>query len=454
MRILLINCPSKQKFVKEGRCQHKAGVFGTVYPPLTLVSMATILKKRHSVWVIDAEIGNVKEKDVLKDIKNKGFELIIVNVSSPTAEKDISFIKKLREIGYSKSIGALGIHATFFAREFLEHTPVDFVILGEGETFALSLSEARQLSLKDALGVAYRDKKGVKFNANPKPDVDALPIPDWCLIDYKKYRIPLFDKPYVIVQIGRGCPYKCVFCIAPYHYGSKVRSKSVKKIIIEIENGLSLGVRDFFFFQETFNIDNGLIQELCRVIIKKRLNIRWFANSRADLIDDETLRLMKKAGCWMVSLGIESLDQRVLNNARKGCTIQKLKEGINKINRAGILAMGQFIIGLPGDTLATMKKTVLLSKRIGLDFAVFYNATPFPGTELYSQKYDRFYKKKGWDQSLEYSEISMKGGIDTNKIVKAAWISFYARPALVIRLARKLGFWTLLRAAWSIIKLR
>jgi len=455
MRFVLINPPSKEKFVKEGRCQHKAGVFATVYPPLSLVMIGTVLSRTHTVKIVDGEIKKPGQDVLINELVMKKQQLcdaVIVNVSTPTVKKDLAFIEDMRKKGFSGLIGLTGIHTTFFAKDFLKNAPVDFIIMGEPETFALSAaSQKDKLSLPATKGIAYKRGSEIVLNDNPKPDLNKLPAPNWKLIDYKKYRIPFSNKPYLIVQTGRGCPYSCSFCNAPYYYGKKVRLKSIEKILEELKQGIKLRVNNFFFFHETFNLDHSFVRKLCKAIINEKMAIKWFANSRVDLLDNYTLQLMAKAGCWMISLGIESMSPAVLAKTRKNLKLNPaaLKDKIREIRKTGIISIGHFILGLPGDNIDSIKNTIRLSRRLGLDFAVYYIATPFPGSELFHSGY---YKQPKWNEAVDYSQNLLVEKIKLKKYIIKAYLGFYLRPKTWINTFRRLGLKAVVRMGFSLLR--
>ena len=195
-----------------------------------------------------------------------------------------------------------------------------------------------------------------------------------------------------MVAPTRGCPYSCSFCTTHSYYGSSLRRRSPGRVVQEIRRNVeSFGVRDFLFWSDTFTLDRQYVKDLCRAILDSKLKVSWACNSRIDTADLETFRIMKKAGCWMVSYGIESSSQDVLNRSKKGAEVQDADQAVRWTQEAGMMATGHFVLGLPGDTVSSIQETIAFSMTLGLDFAQYYCAVPFPGSSLYQEA-----KENGW----------------------------------------------------------
>ena len=145
------------------------------------------------------------------------------------------------------------------------------------------------------------------------------------------------------------------------------------------ENVERYGIRDFFIWADTFTADRRYVRELCRAICESGMRISWTCNSRVDTIDQETLLLMKEAGLWMVSYGLESGSDAILAASGKGITVAQSREAVELAHRLGIRVAGHFMFGLPGETEETMAETLALALALPIDIAQFYAAAPFPG---------------------------------------------------------------------------
>ena len=248
--------------------------------------------------------------------------------------------------------------------------------------------------LSDVVGISYKDAAGAVIH---NPDAgwlppEEIPAPAWEHFDLAPYRLPLSGRPFLIVAPVRGCPYACSFCTAPVYYGRKLRKRPVANVIAEIKDNIRrFGVTEFFIWADTFTADRKYVRSFCAGILEAGLRITWTCNSRVDTIDGETLALMKKAGLWMISFGLESGDDDILAASGKRITTADSRRAVRLARAAGVRTAGHFILGLPGETEATMAATLRLASELPLNIAQFYAAAPFPGTRLYEEA-----TAKGW----------------------------------------------------------
>ncbi len=178
------------------------------------------------------------------------------------------------------------------------------------------------------------------------------PYPAWDLLDLERYRLPLVDKPYVIVETSRGCPYSCDFCVAPIHQGHKFREKSAKRLVDEIERGhREFGLTFFYLWGDTVTLNVKTFSAFCEELIARKLPVQWFGNARADnLTDPAFVKRLREAGCWMLALGIETESEETRKDMMKRLDGQKIRTALTNMRTAGIRSFGFFILGYPGDT--------------------------------------------------------------------------------------------------------
>ena len=282
----------------------------------------------------------------------------------------------------------VGTHVTVASGEALREPGLDIVIRGEPEKIILELC-SKGLSNREAVrGISYKQQSGeIAHNLSEdflKPD--EIPAPAWHCMDTGPYRLPLKGRPFLIVSPSRGCPYSCSFCTAPIYYGNRLRERPVEKVIDEIERNASrYGVKDFFIWSDTFTANNNYVRQFCRAIGERNLQVSWTCNSRVDTVTGDLLQVMRDAGLWMISFGIESSSDHVLERAGKRITADQSSKAVRSAHRAGIKTAGHFIFGLPGETEKTMIETLELALELPLDIAQFYAAVPFPGTRLHDE---------------------------------------------------------------------
>jgi radical SAM superfamily enzyme YgiQ (UPF0313 family) len=194
-------------------------------------------------------------------------------------------------------------------------------------------------------------------------------------------------KSYCIVFASRGCPYGCIFCAAHVTNGKNIRKRSPKNFVSEIIFlNKKYGVDEFLFGDPTFNFDNKCVSEICEEILKMRNPIKWRCAVRADHLEPEIIKVMKKSGCVKVIMGVESADQKVLDLMKKQQSLEDIIKGLGLLKRLKMPVDPSFILGMPGETTESIGKTIKLAKLICRDpgnLACFSLATAFPGTELY-----------------------------------------------------------------------
>lgn len=209
--------------------------------------------------------------------------------------------------------------------------------------------------------------------------------------------------------------------------------RSVPRVVAEIRRNVEVfGVKEFLFWSDTFTLDKKYVRDLCQAFIDARLGISWASNSRIDTVDPELFRIMRKAGCWMVSYGIESVSQEVLDQCKKGADVADIENAVRWAKQAGLQVTGHFVLGLPGDTVATIQKTLAVSRRLGLDFAQYYCAVPFPGSRLYREAQEHgWLPPTPWEDYHQDKALLQLPGLPPEEVQRLrdeAYRQFYAQP--------------------------
>jgi radical SAM superfamily enzyme YgiQ (UPF0313 family) len=284
------------------------------------------------------------------------------------------------------------------------------------------------------------------------------PYPAWDLLDLDHYRLPLVDEKYVLVETSRGCPYSCDFCVAPIHQGHKFREKGATALVDEIERGhREFGLTFFYLWADTATLNVKAFSAFCDELIARKLPIRWFGNARADnLTDPVFVRKLRAAGCWMLALGIETESEDTRKTMMKRLEGQKIRTALANMREAGIRSFAFFIMGYPGDTANSLERTIAYAIELDPDFANFYPAVPYPGTELYAKaKGAGLLLDEDWSR-MEYSYYVLRGnGLDETRVMGAinrAKRRFYFRPAYLVRHAGDLARLALTKrdVAWHV----
>ncbi len=416
----------------------------TLWPPVSLATMGAVLEEGgHQVTIVDCPAQDMD----LKDFKNVLFSfrpsLVIWSSGTPSIKSDLGLSRLVKTALPTARTATFGTHVSALTQESMEPFPsLDYVIRNEPELTAKELATALEEGRgpEGILGLSFRMNNECVHNSS-RPfiqDLDSLPLPAWHLCNLDSYRLPLKGEPFLIVSPLRGCPFSCTFCTSQTYYGPRLRTKSVERVIEEITYDQErFSTDEFFFWADTFVVNKSYVEAVSRALVDRGLTVSWACNSRVDTVDRALLKLMGEAGCWMISYGLESGEQSVLDEARKGARIEQAFDAVKWTREAGIKAVGHFILGLPGETPASLEKTISFAKTLDLDLAQFYCAVPFPGSELYETA-----KDKGWIKSADFSDFRQDFAVmelpevtsaDIMRARSRAFRQFYLRPAVIYR---------------------
>lgn len=362
------------------------------------------------------------------------------NTATPTFKSDLRHGHMIKDMTPETITGVMGTHVSALPEEALNIPSIDIVVRREPERTIRNLCRARRRSWSSIEGISYRIPKGGEIRHNPDAEFlrpEEIPIPAWHFLDIKPYRLPLRGKPFLIVAPIRGCPYPCNFCTAPIYYGKRLRKRPVKQVVNEMQDNITrYGVKDFFIWADTFTADKAYVNRLCREIIIRRLPISWACNSRVDTVEREILVLMKEAGLWMISYGLESGNNDILKNTGKNLTAEQSRAAVTAASQLGIKTSGHFIFGLPGETEETMKQTLSFALDLPLNIAQFYTAAPFPGTGLYRQALTEGWLKAGSAFSQSHTVMDLPGlpAVKVEAFRRYAFKRFYMRTRPLLNL--------------------
>lgn len=446
-RILLFNPTDAQgnHYTREGRCTQKADTWGTVWPPLSLATAAAMLQEDgHQISVIDFSAAVPQRKSLAETIQAIKPNFAIWPTSTETLSFDVKLAELIKENCSSTITAVFGTHVSALPGQALANPCIDAVIRREPEGIIRNLCRSALADWGSVDGISYRDMSDGQIRSNPDAaflEPESLPAPAWHFLNLNGYRLPLKNRKFLIVAPIRGCPYSCSFCTAEIYYGRKPRYRPVENVIDEIAVGLSrYGIRDFFIWADTFTVNREYVRNFCRRITERKLSIDWTCNSRVDTLDEETLAEMKKAGLWMISFGIESGSNGILEASGKRTTVEQSRQAVRMARKMGIKTAGHFMFGLPGETAATMKETLDLALSLPLDIAQFYAATPFPGTRLFAQAGKNNWLKPGlvMSQSRAVMELPALKSREIDQYIRLAYRKFYLRPRIIY------GIWTMI----------
>jgi anaerobic magnesium-protoporphyrin IX monomethyl ester cyclase len=467
-KILLVYPPTG-RIVREDRCQQPIEhlPLAPLLPPTDLMYMAGVAELAGCICKIgDYGIDHASIAEFASDLRKFCPDWLVINVATPTLREDLEVCRAAKNINPRIVTVAKGAHFLTCAKETLELFPaLDLIIRGEPEQTLQELVADK--SRAQIPGLVWRDEASGRIIINAdrpfNPQLDSLPYPARHLIDNQRYRRPDNGEVQAVINVSRGCPYDCFFCLATQVSGEKVRVRSSANIVGELRECVDkYHIRYFLFWSDLFNLDRGWACALCRAIIDSGLKITWAANTRADTMDEELARLMRRAGCRLVSMGVESGSQMVLNQMGKRINLEEVRKACDVLKQAGIQQYCYFVIGLPWDTEETVEQTIRFAIELDSDYAIFSSAVPFPGSRFYDYalKSGLLHPEAGNGFKEAYYYPVAKGHYLSQERIfelrKLAIRRFYLRPRYICKSALRIRSLTELgryfRAAWAIVR--
>jgi len=454
MKIYLLNPPFVPNFVRCGRWQGAAARSGGLDYPKWLAYATGVLEETFEVRLVDAPARKLNKEDVIKDVKKFKPDLIVVDSNFSSLSNDINVTKSLKEYTGATTV-LVGPPASQFPEQILKNEGVDVVAKFEYDFTLREIAEAIEKGngFKEIKGISYKENGKIVHNPNREfttsEDLNNMPFVSKVYkkhLNIRDYFLSQSLYPEVQIFAGRGCPHKCTFCSWPVTLmGRKYRARSAENIADEFEwikENLP-EVKEIFIEDDTFTINKKLVRQFCEEIKKRKIDITWSCNARADL-DYETMKKMKEAGCRLLIVGYESGSDEILKNIKKGITTKKAREFTKNTKKTGLLIHADFIIGLPGETHETARETLEFIKEIKPDILQMAVATPIPGTEFYE-----YVKKNGYllvdDMSESIDENGYQNCIvsypgftkeDIEKWVNKILKSYYLNPSYLLTFIR------------------
>jgi len=420
-----------------------------IQPSLGLGSLATAIRDRHDVRILDCIKEGVTAKKFGAAVRR--YRPDVVGLQCYTF--DLSFVNKalkaVRRIDRKIVTMVGGPHPSAMPEEMMDvfKRYLDFAFVGEAEIGLPRLLEilaVKNGAFSDVPGLVWRD--GAAVRQNPKAvvdDLDSLGFPAWDLIrpeTYPESQHGAFFKQFPIapVMVTRGCPFPCTFCAGSIVSGRKIRRRSVEHVMDELRYlKTKRGIREFHIIDDNFTMDTAYAKKFLLRLKELDLGMTWAVPNgvRMDTLDDELLKLMKETGLYMVSLGIESGSDRVLKLMKKGITTSQIRRAVHMIHKAGIDMAGFFIIGFPGETEHTIRQTIDFAARLPLKRANFFTYLPFPGSESYRVlRQSRELEGVNWKRFYFTNAAYVPKGMDRAKLKKLhrlAFARFYLRPRII-----------------------
>ena len=445
MRVLIINPPwpgkgfgtrSQNRIIK-----HRSDKF-LQYPIFLAYSAAQLKAAGHNVSYIDSVIQDFDMKQTLAEARKEKPDTIFMETTTPSIEADYVALTALKDATGAKiMIG--GPHATYFHNKSLKDCPaIDIVIRHEFDTKIAGVVSNLD-KLQKVNGITFRMGDEIIDNGDGEvcEDLDTVPFPDRDTIPWQWYLEAWYSRrPFMNMMTSRGCPYHCTFCLWPQiMYGHKQRFRSLDNVFEEITGLIRrYGLKEINIDDGTFTTNKRRVIEFCRRLRKEKIRLIWTCNGRVDTLDDEMLAEMKKSGCKMIRLGVESGSQEVLDRIRKGLTLAQIEEGVRRVKKSGIQALGGFMFGFPYDSRKSVEQTIAFAKKLSPDQVQFSICMCYPGTSLYEYIKDndlllaKSFKEFDMTHGPVASTLDMeRGGLE--HILARAYREFYFRPEFFVQ---------------------
>jgi len=427
-------------------------------PPLGIEYLASTLKQGGiEPKIIDASVLGLGIEETVKAVMQYSPQIVGITGTTPVIDSAYTLAKKLRDKVKWLILG--GAHCSAVRGKVFEECPeLDFGFIGEGE------KEFPKLVKKLLKGEEIKEIKGVIYpGGSSEPvrvsDLDSIPFPAWHLMRIDRFRHPLFAGLRVATMITtRGCPYQCIFCDKSV-CGSRYRARSPESVLKEIEElRNNYQAQALIFYDDLFTFEPERAMEICKEMVKQGIKIRWKCEGRVNLVSEELLEWMKRAGCEVIAYGIETAHQKGLDWLGKGVKVEEVISAVKLTSQAGIKVLGYFIFGIPVESYEEELASIEFAKELGLDYVQFGSLSPFPGSRLYELAMKNgWYKEARAPAPEEYGEKRPLLITDywteerLKKILKEAYKRFYFRPGYILRTGfRRSGIIDLARSGFRL----
>ncbi len=358
--------------------------------PFGLGYLAAVLERENiEVSIVDANTFTMTISEIMKKVE--AYRPGVIGITSGTAVIRVAVALSMAIRQYNKNIKVVlgGPHASFDFKNMLSLECVDYVVIGEGEETFLELCMRldKGEDIKDVKGLAFRNGDEIIITASRPPisDLDSLPLPARHLVDFHKYIFAYAGiKSNVSIISSRGCSHRCAFCSSGWLMRNW-RGRSAENIMTEIKTIVHdyPQVRAFSFVDDDFCVNKNRVIRFCELMKQEHMDHFWWScTARVDQLDDETVDIMKSAGCHRFYLGIESGSQDVLRQIGKGTNISQIKKTISMLKKKKLEVYSFFMIGNPGETINTINQTRKLALDLKSTNSGWFITQVYPGTRL------------------------------------------------------------------------
>lgn len=413
-------------------------------PSLGLLHLAAEVREfGYRPSIIESDVFNLSVDDVVDQIKAAQPEYVGITLFTVGVWSAAEISRKVKALLPDTIIIVGGPHISSMGAETMQRFPIfDIAVIGEGEEALVQLLHALDdgTDLDNVPALCYMDGNTVRKTPSLPIDrvLDRLPMPAWDLLPNfpDAYPAAVYDFPHLpvaTIAASRGCPFHCKFCDTST-FGARVRAYSPERVFEMIQNLQSnYGVRHILFVDDLFLASKVRTKKLCEMIIDSGINITWGCTARVDTVKPDILKLMKKAGCWEISFGLESGSDEILKSMDKLADIARSEQAINWTAAAGIRTKGLFILGYPGETRETIEITKNFIRRLPISIMNLTKFTPYPGSPIYKELYGTSIRDDHWQKMNGMNFLWAPEGMtveDLDRHYQDVLLSFYKRPRM------------------------
>jgi radical SAM superfamily enzyme YgiQ (UPF0313 family) len=421
---------------------------GKRLPPIGLMYVAAALEKAgFEVQMLDNYLMKKPASEVKQLVLSLTPQIVGITCGSATYSRCIETAKAVKETLPNCKVVVGGWHASYVPDSLLDHPEIDYVVMGEGERaitqLATCITNGNEPAAMTIPGVACRRQgKNIKNPPEFIENMDEIPYPARHLLPFELYDRTveyLNVKPADVMSISRGCVFNCGFCETRKLWGNICRAFSPQRIIGEIEDLQSkYGTKGIYFINDNFTLRKKETIELCNLMIKNKLDLEWVCDTRVDLVNQELLEVMNKAGCKTVWFGVESGSQKVLQRIGRNTTLEQIETAFKLCRKNGIRRACSFMLGMPDETLKDMEASLRFAKKLDPDWCLFNIFIANPDSRLYQEVLD----SKNYDQLDDFLLTVKTKEFDYNSLLaiqRRFFRDFQRSPKQIMKRIRREG---------------
>ncbi|MBN2544043.1 B12-binding domain-containing radical SAM protein [bacterium] len=414
-----------------------------VFPPIPILYVASAIENAgHEVQFIDANAEGISMEEAYQRMKKFDPDIIGCTLTTYMFQQTLGWIRYFKErLDVKVMVG--GINLRLYPRETLSYDEIDYGIVGEGVENVPKLLKAIEegRGFEDIEGLAYKKNGEIIINPPAKDlDLDTYPFPARHLIDNSIYESYISQrKNFTVILTAVGCPYKCVFCPMA-NSGHRVRT--AESVLAEIDECYNkYDIHEIDFFDPSLLTGKKRLEKILDGLLERNYDLEWSCRARVDQIEPDIVEKMAKTNCRQVYIGIESMNQNVLNSVQKGITVDQADKAVNILNNHGVRALGFFMIGNPGETISDIKQTIRYSLSLKLYYVQYSRTIAKPDTSLHKEIIEATGRDYWQDYVLgkvgeerlptPWNDLTEK---EVEKYTKLAYYRFYFRPSKLLKI--------------------